>query len=256
MVTVVENLPVNEAPSSSNISTIGGMEIHWDVIIPIASIGLVVIIILSIIFFIVSKIIKKIKSNKKKMEDLEYYKYSIDLKNANMNKNARYKYKAWWSLGLLWSRAKIYARTSNGRKFIGYYDGELVKKEGYFLIAVELRHSFFKREIDLAIFPYNLKNELIAFNQDGTIDLNCEGLDEVLSSELFSIPVFDNNSSNVIKSRFTDYSDEIMENYFNKFSDRNVVKNLTIDYTNNVREATEINSSIPYSRKTNSNLKD
>lgn len=253
-VSVVENMQTVEP--KGNVSVWGGVEINWDVIIPFTIFGVIIIIVLSIIFFIVSKIIKKIKSNKKKLEDLEYYKYSIDLRNAHMNKNERYKYKNWLMLFLTYKRAKIYARTSNGRKFVGYYDGELVKKEGYFLLAVEFRHSFFKREVDLAIFPYNLKDELIEFNSDGTIDLNCEGLDETLSSEYFSIPVFKNTSDIEKKQIFSNYSQEIMENYFQNFSNQNVMKSLTIDYTNNIREATEINSSIPYTRKTNSSLKE
>jgi len=255
MVTVSENAPI-VSQDTQNVSIWGGIEINWDVIVPIIILGIIVIIFLSIIWFIVVKIIKKIKSNKKKLEDLEYYKYSIDLKNAHMNKNQTYKYKNPWLLGLIYSRAKIYARTTNGRKFIGHYDGELVKKEGYFLLAVELRHSFFKREIDLVIFPYTLKRELIEFNSDGTIDLNCEGLDETLSSEYFSIPVFDNTSDEFKESQFVNYSNEIMKNFFQEFSHQKAMKDLTIDYTNNVREATEINATIPYNRKTNSNLRE
>jgi len=254
LVAVIENQPpITQTAGGGYFSQVS---INWNVIVPIIILSIVVILILSIIWFIVSKIIKKIKSNRKKMEDMEYYKYSIDLKMSNMNKNSMYKHKSFWSLGLLWYRAKIYARTTNGRKFIGFYDGELVKKEGYFLVAVELRYSFFRREVDLVIFPYTLKDELIEFNNDGTIDFNCEGIDETLSSEYFSLPVFNNNSDIEKNKKFVNYSRDIMKNYFQNFSHQSAMKSLTIDYTNNIREATEINASIPYTRKTNSNLRE
>jgi len=252
MVSVAENvqtLPQQQAPGTS---IIAGVSINWAVIIPVVIGG-----ILFIIFaWIVWKIVKKIRSNRKKKEDIEYYKYTIDLKNAQRNKNTNYKYRNFLTIWLTYKRAKVYARTKDGRKFIGGYDGELTKKEGYFIIALELKHSFFKRETDLVIFPYNLKKQLVEFNFDGTIDINCEGIDETLSSEYFSIPVFDNKSDLEKNQNFVNYSNDIMKHYFQEFSHQKAMKDLTIDYTNNVREATEINASIPYQRKTNSNLRE
>ena len=250
MVSVVDTTTQATTTTGGPTSTIGSLTIHWEIVIPFIIIGTIIVIVLLIVMWIINKIIKKIRTKKKILTSLEFSKYTLDLKNAHMNKNQRFKYKSPLFLWLLFKKAKIYARTSEGKKFIGYYDGELVKKEGYFVMAVELRHSFFKREIDLVIFPYELKKNLILFNDDFTIDLECEGIDEVLSSEYFSIPVFKDTSNAEKKKIFTDFSDDIRKNYYENYSYRQVLKENMNDFALNVKEATEMNASVPYQRKT------
>jgi len=240
------NQPLVDTGILSNVS------INWNVIIPITIIAVIIGLLLMIIMWFVSKIVKKIKSSRRQKEDLEYYKYSLDLKNANMNKNPKYKYRNILTLFLMWKKSKVYARTSRGRKLIGYYEGELVKKEGFFVMAIELRYSFFKREVDLVIFPYELTDELIFFNDDGTIDLEVEGIDEVLSSELFSLPVFKNNTER--KEIFADFSDRVYKDYFEKFGNRKSHIDTIKDSAVKIREATEQNPSVPYQRKTGNDL--
>jgi len=242
--------PINQPVTNTGI--LSSVSINWNVIIPITIIAIVIGLLLMIIMWFVSKIVKKIKISRRQKEDLEYYKYSLDLKNANMNKNSKYKYRNILTLFLMWKKAKIYARTSRGRKLIGYYDGELVKKEGFFVMAIELRYSFFKREVDLVIFPYELTDELIFFNDDRTIDLEVEGIDEVLSSELFSLPVFKNNSKR--KEIFADFSDRVYKDYFEKFGNRKSHIDTIKDSAVKIREATEQNPSVPYQRKTGNDL--
>jgi len=241
--------------TNANVNTgiLSQVSINWDVIIPITIVVIIIGIFVAIIMWVIAKIVKKIRSARKQKEDLEYYKYSLDLKNANMNKNSKYKFKNIWTLMLLWKKSKVYARTSRGRKMVGYYEGELVKKEGFFVLAVELRYSFFKREVDLVIFPYELTNELVFFNDDGTIDLEVEGIDEVLSSELFSLPVFKNNTQR--KVIFDDFSDRVYKDYFEKFGDRKAHIDTLKDSAVKIREATELNPNVPYQRKTGNDLK-
>ena len=255
-VSAVEQVTVTTTSTPTNTSQIAGITINWDVIVPIIVIGVIVTIFLLIIFWIIGKIVKKIKSGKRKGYDLEYRKYQLDLKNAFLNKNSKYKHKNPLSLWLLWSKAKVYFRTSDGKKFAGYYDGELVKKEGYFILALELRYSFFKRETDLVIFPYELKNYLISYNDDNTIDLNVEGIDETLSSESFSIPVFKLTSDKYKDQIFADFSDKLSEDYFKKYVFRTVIKENMKDFANSVHEATEMNASVPYKRKTGNDLRE
>lgn len=230
------------------------VSINWDVIIPVAIIAVIIGILVTIIFMIVGKIVKKIKSARRQKEDLEFYKYSLDLKNAFMNKNSKYKYKSFWTLFLLFKKAKIYARTSRGKKFIGFYEGEIIKKEGFYVLAVELRYTFFKREIDLVIFPYELSEGLIFYNDDGTIDLEVEGIDEVLSSELFSLPVFKNVKDAEKKKIFVDFSDRVYKDYFKLFGDRKAHIDTLKDSAVKIREATEMNPQVPLKRKTGNDL--
>lgn len=252
MVQVMDSPPAQQVATTT--SQIGGVTIHWEVIIPIAIIAIIVAIVLTIMILIISKIVKKIRSNKKIKVDLEYRKYALDLKNAFLNKNPKYKSKSPFFLWLMWTKAKVYFRTSSGRKFAGYYDGELVKKEGYFVLALELRYSFFKRETDLIFFPFQLKDKLIFFNDDRTIDIEAEGIDETLSSEYFGIPIFKNTSNQEKKKIFADFSNDLMENYFKEYVYRDVIKNNMVDFANNIHEATEMNASVPYKRKTGNDL--
>ena len=251
-VTVVET--TGQASPVQGTSIIAGVTINWNVIVPIVIIGIIVTIFLLIVMWIVKKIVKKIRDSKRAQEDLEFNKFNLELKNAFINKNPQYKKRNPLWLWLLWYRAKVYARTSDGRKMVGYYDGELTKKEGYFIMALQMRHSFFKRETDLVLFPFQLKKHLVFFNIDGSIDLDCEGIDEVLSSKYFSIPVFKDTSDKEKKKIFVDFSDDIRKNYFDKYVYRDVLKENIIEFAENVKEASEMNSSITYQRKTGNDL--
>ena len=236
------------------ISVIGGVTINWTAITSVLIIGSIVTVFILIVMWLITKIIKKIRASKKGKDDLELTKYNLDLKSCQMNKNSNYKHKSMWWLWLLFYRAKVYARTSEGRKFVGFYDGECTKKEGYFIMAIELRHTFFNRETDLVLFPFNLKKSLVFFNNDGSIDLECEGIDEVLSSQYFSIPVFKDVSDSKKKKIFVDFSDDIRNNYFENYAYRDVLKENIKEFAENVKEATEMNSTITLGRKTSNDL--
>jgi len=247
----VVNTAQNSAPGMFS-----QVSINWGLIIPIVIIAVIIGVIVTIILMVITKIVKKIKSARKQKEDLEYYKYSLDLKNALMNKNSKFKYKNFLTLFLLYKKAKIYARTSRGRQLIGFYEGELVKKEGFFILAVELRYTFFKREVDLVIFPFELSSELVFFNDDGTIDLEVEGIDEVLSSELFSMPVFKDSANEHKKAIFMDFSDRIYKDYFKLFGDRKTHIETIKDYSVSIHASTELNPQVPYKRKMGNNLQE
>jgi len=246
----VQTQTIQEIQNQANTSVIGGVTIHWNVIMPIITIAIIGGIIIAIVMFIISKIVKRIKLNNRIKDDLEFRKYYLDKKNCEMNKKIKYKYKNPLTIWLLYKKAKIYLNTSEGKKFCGYYEGELVKKEGYFILAIELRQSFFKREVDLVIFPYKLKKYMIRYNDDFTIDLFCEGIDEVISSEYFSMPVFNNKSNKDKKQIFLDFSDEIIKNYYEKYGYREILKENINQFSENIKKATEMNSQITINRKT------
>lgn len=253
-VSVVQVQDPNQIDQAKHTSEIGGVTINWDFILKVVLWGVGILIVILILMWIFSWIIKKIREERKKMEDIEFRKYKLDLKVAFMNKNSKYKHRNPFLLWIFWSRAKIYARTSYGRKFIGKYDGELVKKEGYYVIAIQLTYSLFEKETDLLLFPFNLKDELVKFNEDGTIDIECEGIDETLSSQYFSLPVFKNTSDKEKAEMFADFSNEIMENYFRRYVYRDVIKTTIKDFANNVHDVTEMNPHIPLKRKTGNDL--
>jgi len=229
-------------------------QIPWDLVINISIISVLVMIVLGLIYWIVLKIYKKIKDIRKKKEDLEYYKYTMDLKMCHLNSDKHYRKKKAWTLWLFWKKADVYAVTELGRKFIGKYDGEAVKKEGFFLLSLEQKHSIFSSETDVVIFPYEISKQIVRRNDDFTIDLHCEGIDEVMSSEYYSIPVFKNTGKDK-KKIFADFSNMVMKDFFQEYVYRNVIKEQTKEYSDTVKEATEMNPNIQYARKDNSNLK-
>ena len=254
MVQVINSPPPAQNAPQQITTDVLGVTIHWEIIIPIVILGIIILVVLSLLIWGITKIVKKIRGNAKIKNDLEYRKYALDLKNAFLNKNPRYKRKSVLTLFMLWKKAKVYFRTSSGKKFAGYYDGELVKKEGYFVLALELRYTFFKRETDLVFFPYELKDKLIFFNDDGTIEIEAEGIDETLSSEYFSLPVFKLEHKHEKEKLFADFSNALMERYFKEYVYRNVIKQNMLDFASNIHEATEMNASVPYKRKTGNDL--
>lgn len=229
--------------------------INWEMVITLTVIAIIGLIVFTIFYWIVKKIASKLKEGKKgKDKDYEFDKYTTDLRMIQINKDPKYKYRNPLTAFLFWKKARIFANTSLGKKFIGYYDGEAVKKEGFFIIGLEQRYSFFKRETDVLILPYQLRKDLIRYNDDFSIDIDCEGIDETMSSEYFSLPVFKNYSNKEKDEIFTDFSNLVLTKYFKQFVYRDVLKGNMIDFANNIREATEMNPKVPLKRKTQDDL--
>lgn len=220
------------------------------------TIGLSILIGLILLFFawIMIKLIKWFIEERKKKDNLEYYKFSLDMKQAIINRDRRYIKRRWWSLWILKKRAPIYAETKNGKKLIGYYEGEADKKEGFFIIALYQIYSIRRREKDVLIIPYKLKEIVYKKNDDFSINLVCEGVDETLSSEYFSLLLIENPNKDS-KKVFLDYSNQVMEEYFKEYVYRDKIKNLIIESRENVLDATEMNANIQLARKTENNLK-
>lgn len=256
MVNVVDNNQANTITQNNAVQQGGGIlsQVPWDLVINISIIAVIVIIFLGIIFWILYKIYNKIKDIRRKKTDLEYYKYTSDLKMCHLNSDSKFRRRNPLFLWLFWKRSPIYANTEHGKKMIGYYDGEAVKKEGFFLIALFQKHSLFQSETDVVIMPYELSKYLLKRNDDDTLELNCEGIDEVMSSEYYSIPVIKNFSED--KERiFTDFSNMVSTKFFKEYVYRDVIKTNIKDYAEGIKDATEMNPNIQYNRKDNSNLR-
>ena len=230
--------------------------VDWELVITIAGIGIVVLILILIVTWIIKKIISKIKESNRKGYDLLFKMYTEDLKKCKLNSDGKYKYRNPLTLFLTFKKAKVYAETSEGKKFIGYYDGDSIKKEEYFILALEQRHSFFKRETDIVIMPYRLKKLVFKKNDDFTLTIICEGIDEVMGSEFYSLAVFNNPEFDKYNKLFIDYSNDVLENYLQTYAYRDVIKNKILEFREQVSKAVDMNSSVQKERKTNSNLKE
>lgn len=229
--------------------------INWGLILSITLITCFIGIIFTIIIWVALKIWKKINEDRRKKDNLEYFKYSNDLKMCLINSDKRYTGKVWYKLWIGSKRAKVYAVTTHGRKYVGDYLGEATKKEGFYILGLYQIYSFFNRETDVVIFPYELSKQLIRKNDDFTIDLICEGVDEVMSSEYFSIPVFQNSGDKMKDDKlFADFSNLVMDKYFKEYAYRKVIKENIEEFKEGMRDATEMNPNIQVERKSNSAL--
>lgn len=228
--------------------------VPWDLVWTIVGITILIAIVGGICLWIGLKIYKKINEDRRKKTDLEYFKFKIDEKMCLINADKKYAYRTWYTLWLGRKRADIYAMTELGRKHIGQYSGEAVKKEGYYLLSLYQKYSFFDRETDVVIFPYDLSKSMIKKNDDFSIDIVCEGVDEVLSSEYYSIPVISNIQSEQAENRFVDFSNQIMEKYYKQYMYRDVIKNNISEFREGIKDATEMNPSIQHKRKGGGNL--
>ena len=228
--------------------------VPWDLVWTIVGITILICLVGGVTLWIGLKIWKKINEDRRKKTDLEFFKFNLDEKMCHINADKKYMYRTWWTIWLGRRRAKIYALTELGRKEVGEYAGECVKKEGYMLIALYQKYTFFQRETDVVIFPYDLAKDMIKKNDDFTIDIVCEGIDEVLSSEYYSIPVISNQLNKQSESRFVDFSNEVMENYYRTYMYRDVIKNNISEFREGIKDATEMNPNIQHKRKSGGSL--
>jgi len=228
-------------------------QVNWNLVIGISAIALMIGLVILFIVWIGLWLLKKFKDNRKQENDLEYFKYKSDIKMCIINCDPKFAYRVWYKLWIGKKRSLIYAKTENGRKVVGYYLGEAVKKEGFMLLGIRQKYGLFSFEDDVVIFPYELNKQLIKRNDDFSIDLHCEGIDEVMSSEYYSIPVFKNYQEGNDKI-FTDFSNLVMDKFFKEYAYRDVIKTNISEFREGIKEATEMNPSIQYGRKKGSDL--
>ena len=222
---------------------------NWPLIIGIIIIALFAGLFLFLFLKLIFWFINKFKDLKKSSDDILYYKYYLDYKACRINADKKFRSRNPLTLFITTKRAKVYAETSSEKKFIGLYEGHVVKKEppGFFVMAILQKEGLFNHETDLVIFPENLRKDLVRFNEDGSINLYCEGIDEVMSCEYFSIPVMRDDKKD---KNFVDFSELVQQKYYEPFVKRDMIRDNLEVYRENVREATEVNPYIQVDRKT------
>lgn len=257
LVKQVQSAGTNSAPVTNGTAPSIWSQVDWNLIIGVAFLGICVLIVFALVFWLATWIYKKIKDARRKGQDIEFFKYTIDLRMCNINRDSKYSYRVWYKFFLGFKRAKIYAKTSLGRKFVGYYLGEATKKEGFLLIGIRQKWGIFAYEDDVVIFPYDIGVQTIKKNDDFSLDLMCEGIDEVISSEYYSVPVFENKATKDGKNeKFIDFSNLVMEKYLKDYVYRDVIKTTITEFREGVKDATEQNPFVQLKRKTAGNLKE
>lgn len=239
-VSVIENqpLPINNT-SSSGLSSVVASGVGT---------GLFLGIFVGVIILIIWLVIRNIKNNQRKYTDLLFGKYKIELEKCLLNKDSRLKYRNWKTFFLTFKRADIMLNTSDGLKKYANYDGEMIQKDKFLLIAIYRVTGIFTRDKDILIVPYQVRNrvkkELI--NGKYVMLIQAESIDEALNTDFYSQLVFKdtNNNDNLIS--FNDY---IQKQYAEVFVLRQTIKDNLLTYKNTMDKAIEMNPNIQYERK-------
>lgn len=241
-VSVIENkqLPINTTvKSSSGISSAisGGI-----------GMGLFLGIFVGVVIVGIWLIIRNIKNNERKHNDLLYGKYKIELDKCLQNRDSRLKTRNWKTFFLTFKRADLLLDTTDGLKKYAYYEGEMIQKDKYLLIAIYRITGLFTRAKDIIIIPYQIRKvvrkELI--NSKYVMIIKTESIDEALNTDFYSQCIFkDDRKDNELIS-FNDY---IQKTYMEVFVLRQTIKDNLLDYKNTMDKAIEMNPNIQYERK-------
>ena len=238
-VSVVENLPVVKETSS------GGM---GDVIAGGVGTGLFLGLFVGVIILIIWLIIRNIRANERKHSDLLYGKYKIELEKCNHNKDTRLKWRNWKTGFLTFKRSQILLDTETGLKFFGYYDGEMIQKDKFYLIATYKITGIFTRDKDIVIIPYELRHKVKKdlINGNYVMTIKAESIDEALNTDYYAQCVFKDSQN---KDGLISFNDYIQKEYMETYVLRQVVKDNLLDYKTSMDKAIELNPNIQYGRK-------
>jgi len=235
--TTIQNAPVTKESDLSSV-VMGGIFF-----------GLLFGLFLAIIILVIWWIVRKIQEAKRKNSDLLFGKYLLDLAKTHQNKDSRLKKRNWKTCFLTYKRSSIYLQTKEeGLKEFGKYDGELIEKDNFFIIAIYKVTGIFTRERDLILIPYELrkivKKELHSGNFEMLID--AESVTEALNTDYYGQLIFKNPKDN---NKLIDFNDYIQQTYLTKFVDRQVLKDSLLTYADAIQKATELNPNIQTERK-------
>jgi len=238
-ITIVENKP-KAVTTSSGIGNIFVGAIFM---------GLFFGAIVGLIIFIIYFIVKKIKENKRKHSDLLYSKFLIEVEKCHQNRDKNLKYRNWKTFFLTWKRGTILLRTSeNGLKIFGKYDGELIEKDNFILLAVYRVTGIFSRDKDIIIIPYELRKLITKeiHNKKMEVIINAESIDEALNTDYYGQIVVTDTKDNDKLINFNEY---IQETFMQKYIMRQVIRDNLLDYKLSMDKAVEINPNIQVERK-------
>ena len=220
-------------------------------IIWIFSAGVMILLFLGFVFLlaiIIVKIQKKMSDFMRKKKDFLYVNFEENLSQCHLNRDYSLKTRKMSTLWLMWKRNPIYLNSkSQGLIQIGEYDGETLKKENFFFLAVNNKLSFFKSKQTIIVFPSKWYESLIKkviVNKKKIIIIDCEGLDEIGSTDYFFQPLIPTKDKT-----YNDISDEFRKNYTEKVVYRDLLKEELQTHKTAVIKAVESNPYIHQSRR-------
>lgn len=238
-VQVVENKPVIETAQNTTANLIAGAVIM----------GLGVGIAIGIIIFIIYWIVKKIKESNRRHSDLLYGHFLIELEKCKHNRDEKLKKRNWKTFFLTFKRADIYLDTiEDGLKYFGKYEGEVIQKDEFLLIATYRSTGIFTRERDIIIIPYIMRTLIkkdVRYKKY-SMTIKAESIDETLNTDYYAQLVIKNPKDN---DKLINFHEFIYDKYMTNYVHRQVLKDILLDSKDSVEKAVELNPNIQTERK-------
>jgi len=211
-----------------------------------------VMILGTILFFfllavIIMKIQKKMSDFMRKKKDFLFSNFEENLTQCHLNRDYQMKFRRMRSVWLLWNRNGVYMNTKAGLEQIGDYDGESYKKEGYFFLALNNKMSFFKSKQTIIVFPLTWYESIFKkaiVNKKKIIIIDCEGLDEVGSTDYYFQPLKKDKDG-----AFLDISDKFRTEFTEPVVYRDLIKEELQGHKEAVIKAVESNPYLHQQRR-------
>lgn len=221
------------------------------VILWISTFAIIILLFLGFIFIlamIIVKIQKKMSDFMRKKKDFLFTNFEENLSQCNSNRDYQMKFRRMRSLWLLWNRTPVYLNTkSQGMIQIGEYDGETLKKENFFLLAINNKLNMFKSKQTIIVLPnswYELVFKKATINKKKVAIIECEGLDEIGSTDYYFQPLIPQKDKT-----YNDISDLFRKEFTDKIIYRNMIKEELQSHREAVIKAVESNPYIHQNRR-------
>lgn len=215
------------------------------------SIGAIILFIVFMVFIIaliIMKIQKKIQDFNRKRKDYLFFDYEQNAQFCHNNRDYEMKYKNWRRVWITWKRSPVFCNTKDGLRQIGEYNGEALKKEGFFMVAVYNKIGLFKTIETIVLIPNKVKHiiKTIIINKQKVLLLECEGIDEVGSTDYYFAPLIPDPKK---EQSFIDFSDFVRINFTDKVVYRNILKEELQEHRQAVVHAVESNPYLHQGRR-------
>jgi hypothetical protein len=241
-VSIVEKSSIVEETTNEGLKSI---------VLTIVTIGIMILLFLFFVFVlavIIIKIQKKMSDYMRKKKDFLFVNFEENLTQCQLNKDPVMKYKRFRSLFILWTRNPVYMNSKKyGVSEIGSYDGETMKKENFFLLAINNKISFFKSKQMIIVLPSEWHEKIfkkVIINKKKVILLECEGIDEIGSTDYYYQPLIPS-----IDKTYNDISDLFRTQFTEKIVYRNIIKDQLQEHRSAIIKAVESNPYIHQNRR-------
>lgn len=218
-------------------------------IIVFSFIILVIGLILFGIAFAFYKMSRKLTEYEKRKRDFLYYDFENNTIQAHQNRDSTLKFRNWKFFFIFWKRMPVMVKGQNGLQAIGEYNGEFTKKENFYMLSIYNKIGVLKYFEKMIIIPMNIKNvivEKIQIGKQKAVVLNCEGIDNVGSTDYYYMPLIRNEQR---PQEFLDFSDYIFTNYIEKVTHRDIIRENLMEYRHSVIKAVEMNPNLTMKRR-------